>query len=98
MHRSLKQAFTLIGIAFAILFTATFFTVRIAFAGHTPPVDPNYYEKGLKYDQTVASQKEMIAKGYELDASWSEKNRPLKPGKQNVSVRFFKGKDPISNA
>ncbi len=98
MHRSLKQAFVLIGITFALLFTATFVTVRIAVAGHTPPVDSNYYEKGLKYDQTVASQREMVKMGYELHTPWLSQPTSLKPGKQNISVRFQKGKESISGA
>ncbi|BDA78660.1 hypothetical protein LPTSP3_g15900 [Leptospira kobayashii] len=98
MHKSLKQAFLLIGVTFLTLFLATFITVRIALAGHTPPVDSNYYEKGLNYDQTVATQKEMLSEGYDFEAAWFQKQTSLKPGKQTVAVKFIRGKETVSEA
>ncbi len=86
MHKSLKQAFLIIGITFLALFLATFITVRIALAGHTPPVDSNYYEKGLKYDQTVATQKAMLSEGYDFNAIF------VKIGQANDYRKVHSGK------
>ncbi|TGJ98459.1 nitrogen fixation protein FixH [Leptospira langatensis] len=98
MDKSLKRAFLLIKLTFLGLFVATFFTVKIALAGHTQPVDSDYYEKGLRYDQTVASQKEMIASGYHFESPLLSELHPLKVGKQNILVSLKKGNEPITGA
>ncbi|WP_411822480.1 FixH family protein [Leptospira sp. 'Mane'] len=98
MHKSLKQAFLLIIGTFLTLFLATFITVRTALSGHTPPVDSNYYEKGLNYDQTVATQREMLSQGYDFEADWFQKQSSLQLGKQNITVRFHKNAEPVSGA
>lgn len=98
MHKSLKRAFILIGCTFAGLFTATFITVKIALAGHTPPVDANYYEKGLKYDETVFSQRKLLEEGYDLEASWLRNETELKTGKQILRAKFRKNNDGIAGA
>ncbi|EPG66607.1 FixH family protein [Leptospira wolffii] len=98
MHKSLKRAFFVVGASFLGMFVATFFTVKIALAGHTPPVDANYYEKGLKYDQTVFAQREMSANGYDLEADWFQKQSGLHPGKQKLQVKFVKNSKSVSGA
>ncbi|TGJ99451.1 nitrogen fixation protein FixH [Leptospira semungkisensis] len=98
MDKSLKRAFLLIKLTFLSLFVATFFTVKIALAGHTPPVDSDYYEKGLRYDQTVASQKELLASGYHFESNLLSDPNSLKVGKQNILIFLKKGEEPIRGA
>ncbi|PJZ70457.1 hypothetical protein CH373_05130 [Leptospira perolatii] len=101
MHSSLKKAFILITLAFLGLFLATFFTVRIALSGHTGPIDKDYYEKGLNYENVIAEQKEMILKGYsfKIDSSLlSSGVLELKKGKQNFAISLEKLGQPVSEA
>ncbi|TGN18765.1 FixH family protein [Leptospira idonii] len=98
MHVSLKRAFFFIGLTFLTLFLATAVTIKIALSGHTPPMDANYYEKGLNYDKAVASQKEMIAKGYDFEADWFQNQSSLRQGKQVITVRLKQNENPVSGA
>ncbi|MGJ4788331.1 FixH family protein [Leptospira koniambonensis] len=98
MDVSLKRAFWVIKFAFITLFVATFFTVRLALAGHTPAIDSNYYEKGLKYEQSILSQRKMIGEGYGLQADWIQNPKLLKSGKQELLLEFKHGQKSITGA
>ncbi|TGL58388.1 FixH family protein [Leptospira sarikeiensis] len=98
MDTSLKRAFLVIKIAFLTLFVATFFTVRMALAGHTPAIDSNYYEKGLKYEESILSQKKMIQNGYTFEGAWIQNLEKLKTGKQSLALDFLQNGKKIRNA
>ncbi|MBP9889903.1 MAG: FixH family protein, partial [Leptospiraceae bacterium] len=61
---TLRFAFTMMGLAFAALIGATWYTVKIAMAGHEPVMDRNYYEKGLNYEKEIAESLQMKSEGY----------------------------------
>lgn len=98
MDVSLKRAFWVIKFAFLALFVATFFTVKLALAGHTPAIDSNYYEKGLKYEQSILSQRKMIEKGYGFQADWIQNPKLLRSGKQELQLEFKHGQEKIKGA
>ena len=98
MDVSLKRAFWVIKIAFLALFVATFYTVKLALSGHTPAIDSNYYEKGLKYEQSILSQRKMIEAGYGFQADWIQNPKLLKSGKQELQLEFKHGKEKIKGA
>ncbi|PJZ26374.1 nitrogen fixation protein FixH [Leptospira hartskeerlii] len=98
MDVSLKRAFWVIKIAFLALFVATFFTVKLALAGHTPTIDSNYYEKGLKYEQSILSQRKMIEAGYGFQANWIQNPSALHSGKQELELEFQHGQQKIKDA
>ncbi|PJZ79060.1 FixH family protein [Leptospira neocaledonica] len=88
MDVSLKRAFWVIKIAFLAIFVATFYTVKLALAGHTPAIDSNYYEKGLKYEQSILSQRKMIEAGYGFQADWIQNPNSMRSGKQELQLEF----------
>ncbi|TGM86679.1 FixH family protein [Leptospira licerasiae] len=98
MDVSLKRAFWVIKIAFLALFVATFFTVKLALAGHTPTIDSNYYEKGLKYEQSILSQRKMIEAGYGFQSDWIKNPNSLRSGKQDLLLEFKHGEQKIKGA
>ncbi|MEI1278467.1 FixH family protein [Leptospira venezuelensis] len=98
MDVSLKRAFWAIKIAFLAMFVATFFTVKLALAGHTPTIDSNYYEKGLKYEQSILSQRKMIENGYGFQADWIQNPGSLQSGKQELQLEFKHGQQKIQGA
>ncbi|EQA46770.1 FixH family protein [Leptospira broomii serovar Hurstbridge str. 5399] len=98
MHPSLKRAFILIGLCFAGLIFATVWTVNVATSSHTPPVEKDYYEKGLKYEAAIAEQRSMISKGYELQGAWLEGEVPIKVGKQKLQLKLLRQNVPIIGA
>lgn len=78
----------MIKLAFLALFVATFFTVKLALAGHTPTIDSNYYEKGLKYEQSILSQRKMIESGYRFQADWIQNPNMIQSGKQEIQLEL----------
>ncbi|TGM11510.1 nitrogen fixation protein FixH [Leptospira selangorensis] len=98
MDVSLKRAFWVIKIAFLALFVATFYTVKLALSGYTPAIDSNYYEKGLKYEQSILSQRKMIEAGYGFQADWIQKPSILQSGKQELQLEFKHGQEKIKGA
>ncbi|TGM98554.1 FixH family protein [Leptospira dzoumogneensis] len=98
MDVSLKRAFWVIKIAFLALFAATFYTVKLALAGHTPAIDSNYYEKGLKYEQSILSQRKMIEAGYGFQADWIQNPNVFRSGKQELYLEFKHGQERIKGA
>lgn len=97
MHSSLKIAFYLIGFAFVGLLVATYITVKISMQGHEGIVDPNYYEKGLKYEKHLEANKKMIEAGYRFESSLLTAPSILL-GKNNIAVGLFKNENKVSDA
>ncbi|GBF37306.1 FixH family protein [Leptospira johnsonii] len=98
MDVSLKRAFWVIKIAFLALFVATFYTVKLALAGHTPTIDSNYYEKGLKYEQSILSQRKMVEAGYGFQADWLQNPNIIQSGKQELQLEFKHNGQKIQGA
>ena len=95
---SVQRVFYAIGITFALLLGATYWTVKLAFAGHEAVMDPNYHEIGLNYEKTLASTKQMLAEGYELQSTLFTDRLPLTSGNNRIEIRFVKGTEPVSGA
>lgn len=98
MHPSLKRAFVLVAICFVGLISATIWTVRVATSSHTPPVEKDYYEKGLRYEAAIAEQKKMIALGYDFQADWFSGTAPLKTGKQTLRLLLYRNGSSVTDA
>ncbi len=82
MSRSLKRAFTIIGLFFIALFIGIGFTLKLAFENVEPVTDERYYERGLDYQQRLDALNRGEANGWELDSSLFQdpEARPLAPG------------------
>lgn len=50
LHKSMKLAFAWIWIAFIVLIFATAVTIRYANENYTGPIERDYYEIGLNYE------------------------------------------------
>jgi hypothetical protein len=98
LDSSVRWAFYAMGFVFLCLFIATGITIQIALKGHEPIVDPNYYEKGLNYEKTLADIRLMKQEGYSLEGSIFEERLPLQTGVNTISVQFLKNDQPITNA
>ncbi|XDD48842.1 FixH family protein [Leptospira sp. WS92.C1] len=97
LHKSMKQAFAWVWIAFIALISATVVTLRYANEGYTGPIEKEYYEKGLNYEKAILEQKKMLAEGYSYESDLF-KNPHLKKGKNEISIRFQKSGVPIGEA
>lgn len=98
MDKSLRYTFYGIIATFMLLFLATYHTLKIAFSGHEGVMNKDYYEVGLNYEKFIDEQKKLIEEGYHFEGLLFGDHPTLKPGENPVSLRFFKGETPISNA
>ncbi len=95
---TLRFAFTMMGLAFAALIAATWYTVKIAMAGHEPVMDRNYYEKGLNYEKEIAESLQMKSEGYRFESSLLTKESTLQTGKNEIQIAIFKKDLPVNGA
>lgn len=95
---SIRFAFTIMSLAFAALIGATWYTVKIALAGHEPVMDKNYYEKGMNYEKEIAQTVQMRSEGYHFKSSIMAEDAYAKIGSNEISIGIFKNETPINNA
>lgn len=69
---SLRKAMYVVLLAFVLLISATFYTVRLTFKHFEPVMDKDYYETGLNYEKAIADQKELTALGYKIKTNWDD--------------------------
>ena len=79
MSKSLKQAFALIGLFFALLFAAVAITLQLAFAGFEPSLDDSYYRRGLDYQERVNRLERGRKAGWELSLRLPPEPVPMGP-------------------
>lgn len=95
---SIRFAFIMMGLAFAALMGATWYTVKIAMIGHEPVMDKHYYEKGLNYEKEIAESVQMKSEGYHFDSSILTANANLVKGTNEIEIRILKKDVPVNNA
>jgi hypothetical protein len=93
---SVRFLLTVLGLAFLALIGATWYTVRIALAGHEPVIDKFYYEKGLNYEKEIAKKKQLQVEGYRFESIFDEKKSILKKGLNEIQVGFFLKDTPVN--
>ncbi len=67
MSKSLRQAFWLIGVFFALLFVAIGYTLHLAFSGFEPSMDEAYYRKGMDYQVHIDRFRRGETAGWRLE-------------------------------
>mgnify|MGYP005614999805 CR=1 FL=1 len=97
-ENSVRFALIMMGLAFAALMGATWYTVKIAMIGHEPVMDKHYYEKGLNYEKEIAEGIQMRSEGYHFDSSILNANSNLVKGTNPVEIRILKKDFPVNNA
>ena len=95
---TLRFAFTMMGLAFAALIGATWYTVKIAMAGHEPVMDRNYYEKGLNYEKEIAESLQMKSEGYHFVSGLITKETTLQTGTNQIQIAILKKDLPVNGA
>jgi len=98
MEKSLRYTFYGIIATFLLLFLATYHTLKIAFSGHEGVMNKDYYEVGLNYEKFIEEQKKLIGEGYHFEGILFGEHPILKPGENPISIKFFRGDTPISDA
>ncbi|MBK8398959.1 MAG: FixH family protein [Leptospiraceae bacterium] len=97
-NSTVRFAFTMVGLAFAALIGATWYTVKIAMDGHEPVMDKNYYEKGLNYEKEIAESIQMKSEGYRFESSIMTAESGLTKEPTDIEIRIFKNETPVNNA
>ena len=88
LHPSMQIAFLIIGLVFLALFSATYYTFKIALKdGPIEVVDKNYYQIGLNYEQAIKDKKLLKQEGYSFELV----SRELHRGENLFRVNFKKG-------
>lgn len=95
---TLRFAFTMMGLAFSALIFATWYTVKIAMAGHEPVMDRNYYEKGLNYEKEIAESVQMKSEGYHFESNIITGTAELKKDSNEIQIGIFKNQTPVNGA
>lgn len=85
-------------LAFTALIAATWYTVKIAMAGHEPVMDKNYYEKGMNYEKEIAQTVQMRSEGYHFRTTLLEKDSEVTLGNNQLSIGIFKNEEPVKGA
>ena len=67
MSESMKTAFWLIGIFFALLTTGLGYTLKLALDNAEPILDETYYEKGLDYQAHIDAREKAEALGFKIE-------------------------------
>lgn len=97
-ENSVRFALIMMGLAFAALMGATWYTIKIAMTGHEPVMDTHYYEKGLNYEKEIAESVQMRSEGYHFDSSLLSTDSNLSKGVNEIEIRIFKKDLPVNNA
>jgi hypothetical protein len=71
---SLRRAFIVIGLFFAVFFVAIFYTVRTAVQSYEPPTDPGYHEKGMDYQKRIDEFDRAKERGWSLKVNLFDKD------------------------
>lgn len=91
MSRSLKRAFTLIGVFFAVLFVAIGATLSLTFAAFEPPMDDSYYRRGLEYQQQLQKLADGRQSGWKLVLFNISRDKPVVVGPVPVELHLIGG-------
>ncbi len=97
-ENSIHFALIMMGLAFAALMGATWYTVKIAMTGHEPVMDQHYYEKGLNYEKEIAESVQMRSEGYHFDSNLLLKDSNLSKGANEIEIKILKKDIPVNNA
>jgi len=93
---SMKKAFALIIGLFILLFIGTYFLFKVAFSVYTPPVQKDYFERGLYYKDTLKKIAEAEEAGWTLSIPGSE--RGVLPQKGTLTVVLTSPKEELKTA
>lgn len=98
MDKGLKITIAATLALFFLMVGKSIATVMIAARDHTPPVERNYYEKGLVYGQAMKKRAELKEEGYSIEFSLPNGAKYLNVGPNSVDIRFLKSGNPVEDS